>query len=449
MSSASSTETVPRPTTPTSPVVIPTRGHRDIIHEGPRSSGRKERYNASRKSDKSERRARTIHSPDALPPSMAALLAITSIPPPKNIGTRNRSVAEQRLTVNNILQHTGVTEKELSISLGRSPLDFLLSPPDEEDDTVGSENGRESILSTRTMSSESMPSLDDESINEASPSVSSLSTPHSSSMIRGRKSLPSRRLQPLSPPGESVSEDHPLSISDIDVDELDFRVFQKSREKDETKHESGIVSPPRKSAFKSNLTASLRALRYAAKSFSTLTTPMLTPDDFLTRSIISIDPQVPFTDERMPPLLEDTPTPALRRYLNPMTNAPIEAHVPPSLAQTMSATKCTASIQMQTYKISRSAKSVSPSVISRRTQPTSEDVFAEVATGPLARQRDMRENSDFIRVAVMEMLMRKKGKLDDHKPGRARWALPPRKPPTKPYEISEDGVPVRWIAVTQ
>jgi hypothetical protein len=61
----------------------------------------------------------------------------------------------------------------------------------------------------------------------------------------------------------------------------------------------------------------------------------------------------------------------------------------------------------------------------------------------------MRENSDFIRVAVMEMLMRKKGKLDDRKPGRARWALPPRKPPTKPYEIAENGVPVRWIAVTQ
>jgi hypothetical protein len=448
MPSVSLTEAVPRPTTPTSPVVIPFRGHRDALHEIPRSQGRKERHNGRRQSEKSERRARTIHSPDALPPSVAALLAITSIPLQKNNNARARSGAGQRLTVDNILQHTGVTEKELSISLGRSPLDFLLSPPEEEDDIIGSENGRESILSTRTMSSESMPSLDDESINDASPSVSSLSTPHSSSISRGRKSLPSRRLQPLSPPGESVSEDHPLSFSEIDVDQLDFRVFQKTRDQGEEKHDPKIESPRPKSAFKSNLTASLRALRYAAKSFSTLTTPMITPDDFLTRSIISIDPQVPFTDERMPPLLEDTPTPALRRYLNPTTNAPIEAHVPPSLAQTMSATKCTASIQMQTYKISRSAKSTSPSVISRRTQPTPEDAFAEVTAGPLARQRDMRENSDFIRVAVMEMLMRKKGKLDDHKPGRARWALPPRKPPTKPYEIAANGVPVRWIAVT-
>jgi len=443
-----STETIPRPTTPSSPVVIPIRGNYDISHERPRFQGRKERSKGKRHSEKSERRARAIHYPDALPPSVAALLAITSIPLQKNNASKSRSGAGQRLTVDNILQHTGVTEKELSVSLAKSPLDFLLSPPEEDDDTVGSENGRESLLSTRTMSSESMPSLDDESINEASPSLSSLVTPHSRSISRGRKPLPSRRLQPLSPPGEPVSEDHPLSMSEIDVDQLDFKVFQKSQAKDEEKPDIEIESPRRKSAFKSNLTASLRALRYAAKSFSNLTTPMITPDDFLTRSIISIDPQVPFTDERMPPRLEDTPTPALRRYLNPTTNAPIEAHVPPSLAQTMSATKCTASIQMQTYKISRSAKSTSPSVISRRTQSTSDEVFAEVATGPLARQRDMRENSDFIRVAVMEMLMRKKGKLDDQKPGRARWALPPRKPPTKPYEIAENGVPVRWIAVT-
>jgi hypothetical protein len=193
----------------------------------------------------------------------------------------------------------------------------------------------------------------------------------------------------------------------------------------------------------------LKAVRAAARSFSSLTIPMITPDDFLTRSIIAIDPQVPFTDERMPPRLEDTPTAALRRYLNPTTNAPIEAHVPSSLAQTMPATKCTASIQMQTYKFSRAGKSSSPSVISRRTQTTSEEEFADVAAGPVARQRDMRENSDFIRVAVMEMAMRKNGKLDDHKPGRAKWALPPRKISTKPYQIGENGVPVRWIAVTR
>jgi hypothetical protein len=290
---------------------------------------------------------------------------------------------------------------------------------------------------------ESVPSLEDDSTEEASPSLGSLVTPGSLSTIRNRRS---RRVHSLSSPRKSSCEDHPLAASEVEIEELDFRVFHKTLPQEE-KLDTEASTPPRKSAFKSNLTASLRALRSAARSFSSLTAPMIPPDDFLTRSIISIDPHVPFTDERMPPRLEDTPTPALRRYLNPTTNAPIEAHVPSSLAQTMPAMTCTASIQMQTYKVSRSPKTSTPNVISRRTQATTE-VALVASPGPLQRQRDMRENSDFIRVAVMEMLMRKKGKLDDQKPGRARWALPPRKPPTKPYEIAENGVPVRWIAVT-
>jgi hypothetical protein len=67
---------------------------------------------------------------------------------------------------------------------------------------------------------------------------------------------------------------------------------------------------------------------------------------------------------------------------------------------------------------------------------------------PGPRQREMRENSDFIRIAVMEMAMRRRGKLDDQRPGRARWALPPRKVSTRPYEIGTDGVPARWIPTT-
>lgn len=433
-----------RPTTPSSPVVIPARRE---PAQNPRHDTRKERlYHGPKHSGRSERRAQIIHDPSSIPPTVAALLAVTSIPPPKsNSSARRRSGAGQRLTVDAILQHTNVSEKELSLSLAKSPLDFLLSPPDEqdEDDVIGSETGRESLRSTRTMSSDSVPSLDDESISESP--INSLLTPNS----RGRRSLPVRRLLSVSSArSESGSEDHPLSAPDMDLDELDFRVFQRPQENEEKRPEIQLEAPRRKSAFKSNLTSSLKALRSAAWSLSSLAPPMMLPDDFLTRSIISIDPQVPFTDERMPPLLEDTPTPALRRYLNPTTNAPIEAHIPSSLAQTMSATKCTASIQMQTYKISRAARSTSPSVISRRTQTTPEDVFADVATGPVARQRDMRENSDFIRIAVMEMAMRRKGKLDEQKPGRARWALPPRKPSTKPYEVGADGVPIRWIAIT-
>jgi hypothetical protein len=426
-------ESLSRPTTPSSPVKIPPmRGNHDAnqrtqVPKGRRNNGRKPR----------------THSADAISPSVAALLATTKIPTQKQTQSlRHRSGARQRLTVDAILEHADVSEKELSMSLGKSLLDYLLSSPEElQDELTTSENGYESVVSTRTVSCESMPSLDNESVSEVSPSPNFLVTPSS----RGRRSLPTRRIF-SSPPVENALDDHPLSVPEIDIDGLDFRFFERPQPK-EQENPRIQVDPPRESAFKSNLTASLRALRSAAKSFSSLTTPMITPDDFLTRSIISIDPQVPFTDERMPPRLEDTPTPALRRYLNPTTNAPIEAHVPSSLAQTMSATKCTASIQMETYNVSRSGKIRSPNVISRRSQST-EDVFAQVG-GPVARQREIRENSDFLRIAVMEMAMRKKGKLDDQKPGRATWALPPREAPTKAYKRGKDGVPLRWIAHVQ
>ncbi|KAI9049101.1 hypothetical protein LZ554_006949 [Drepanopeziza brunnea f. sp. 'monogermtubi'] len=413
MSSPSTTATPSsRLSTPTAPVVIPVKGQHDATHERSRHG-------------KKEKRMRNVHSPDAVPPSVAALLALTSIPPSR--GSRRQGGQGQRLTVNAILEHTRASEKQSGISLGKSHLHLLLSPPEEDPEVTESETGCESLLSRRTTWSESVPSLEDdgsisEAISEASPSFGSLVTPG----FRGRRTPPKRKqslLLPLSVP----SEDHPLSV--VNVEEMDFRVFRKMGEEQERPDTE--ATPQRKSAFKSNLTASLRALKSAAKSFSSLTTPLITPDDFLTRSIISIDPQVPFTDERMPSL-EDTPTPALRRYLNPTSNPPGEAHV-------------SASIQMQTYKISRTGKSTSPSVISRRTVPTPEE--GTEASVPFIRQRDMRENSDFIRVAVMEMLMRKKGKLDNQKPGRARWALPPRKP-SGPYEISVTGIPARWVSVT-
>ena len=64
------------------------------------------------------------------------------------------------------------------------------------------------------------------------------------------------------------------------------------------------------------------------------------------------------------------------------------------------------------------------------------------------RQREMRENSDFIRIAVMEMAMRKRGKLDDQRPGRAKWALPARRTSAAPYEIGANGVPARWRSIS-
>jgi hypothetical protein len=67
------------------------------------------------------------------------------------------------------------------------------------------------------------------------------------------------------------------------------------------------------------------------------------------------------------------------------------------------------------------------------------------------RQREPRENGDFLRVIVLEMNMRRVGKLDARAAGRARVWLPPRKggpvPPTAAGTGKGRRVPARWVGV--
>ncbi|KAI0480279.1 hypothetical protein GGR56DRAFT_263582 [Xylariaceae sp. FL0804] len=436
------TDAVARPITPSSAVQIPVRPNKqDLTHQ------RKARYHAQaqRQHGSMGRRSRDTHSPDAIPPSVAALLAITNIPPPSRRGNlRQRKPLDSRMTVDSIVPRSRVSEKELSqelqlehvsiSSFERSPMDVLLSPPDEFDEeeaSLVSDSGFTSTFSTHPGSLESVPSLGDSLGTSALPSVDS------ASVSRGRRSRPPRRsLEPVNtPPGELPTD--PLSKRhSLEVDQLDFRVFGTESITTVEKQKPGAI--PHKSAFKSNLTASLRALRSAAKSLSAFTASSIPPDDFLTRSILTIDPRVPFTDERRPPVLEEEPTEAMRRYLNP-TNSPR-----PESRASSPIHSFTASIQMQTYKVQRSKGS--PKGARQPAQPVAPSKAAPAALAlPGPRQREMRENSDFIRIAVMEHLMRKRGKLDDQREGHARWLLPPRKPTPGSYEIGSGGVPSRWV----
>ncbi|KFY48704.1 hypothetical protein V495_01123 [Pseudogymnoascus sp. VKM F-4514 (FW-929)] len=375
--------------------------------------------------------------------AVTSLLANTTIPPPRFKTLTRRNGQTQRLALDAAFSESGDSEKEYSPTLGGSPLDLLLCPLEDvpDIDPLGSDAESPPLLSyisKRTVSEDSVPSLTDNSIGGSYLSFGSSVSPQS----RGKRFLPTRKLEPLASTSGDLPIDHPLSDPELDAWEMDFRVFGDGNK--DSQKQGNLPTLRQKSAFKSNLTASLRALRSAAKSISNMTAPMITPDDFLTRSIISIDPKVPFTDERMPPRLDKMPTPALRRYLNPTTNAPIEAHVHASRPQT-TCSECTASIQMETYnKTSKAPKTGSDAVTSKH----STNASPESCNGPVTRQRDMRENSDFIRVAVMEMRMRKNGKLDENAPGRARWALPPRQLSTGVYEINEGGVPLRWVGVT-
>lgn len=429
-----------RPATPTSPVQIPTtKSNKNVAHP---TSHRSHRKHDQRRHRSNSPCWKDVHSPDGVPPSVAALLAVTTIPPPRR-GLRRSSAKdhEKRLTVESILQSQD-SEKELSLNFIRGPLDVLLSPPEDldDDDLSMGDSLIASPMSTRTVSCESVPSLAD---SFSTDTLSSLETPHSAT--RGRRVRPTRRsLTPVSsPPGER--EEHPLYRRDPDTDELDITVFDPAPEGEDKGGRLGMFRPLR-SAFKSNLTASLRALRNAARSFSTMNMTSIPAEDFLTRSLLTMEPNVPFTDERMPPALDEEPSAAVRRYLNPTQTARLESQATSLAAAPHSS--FTASIQMQTYKVhrSRSAPPGARTPRSNGSQPArgKEAVFS-FPPGP--RQREMRENPDFIRVAVMEMAMRKSGKLDEQRPGRARWALPPRKTSTKPYEIGADGVPSRWVPV--
>lgn len=435
--SATMTATAAQSITPSGAVQIPINKQRHYLQKS-----------SNRTRSSSARRARDLHSPDAVPPAVAALLAITNIPPPKRRKSlRQKEGNDRRMTVDSIVPRSRVSEKDLSrelrwnieedlssASLERSPLEFLLTPPDEleeEDVLLHTESGFASPYSTRTGSYDSLPSLGDSVSSNTISSADFPITPRG-----GRLRCPRRSLEPVTAsPGEQPED--PLSRVAPEQEQLVFGAKPTL-----VTNKQAQPSIPLKSVFKSNLTASLRALRSAARSLSTFTASSVPPDDFLTRSILTIDPRVPFTDERRPPVLEEEPSEAMRRYLNPASN------IRPEARGTSPIRSYTASIQMQTYKVQRSRGT---SRAARQTAQSSSSSKAStvVLLPPGPRQREMRENPDFIRIAVMEHLMRKRGKLDDQREGHARWLLPPRKSVTKPYEIGPGGVPVRWMPISQ
>jgi hypothetical protein len=109
-------------------------------------------------------------------------------------------------------------------------------------------------------------------------------------------------------------------------------------------------------------------------------------------------------------------------------------------------------IQMQTYTRKIPSRSSSKN---RATTNTGPAVVVDVYETPefplLPRQREPRENSDFLRVIVLEMNMRRSGKLDAKSAGHARVWLPPRKCLALGRArgvSSRETVPERWMGVS-
>ena len=317
---------------------------------------------------------------------------------------------------------------------------MLLTPPEEteaEFGSIGSDTTLDGSSFVRSMSKDSMTSIDDESI-------SSLSTESPEERRMNSIGDEKRQLWVSTSLPEDCRADHPL-LSPIVEAKLDLDTVEDKRQ--------APLATARLSKFKSNLTASLRAISSAAKSFSNLAAPAVRQDEYLTRSLLSISSQL--TDERRPILTNHFPDPALRRYLNPTPSRMSAAEFYACRSETRHAEESLrplkASVQLQPYSRRPSASEVATSPPIFMASPAVSSLDEPRVTTTIApRQREPRENSDFLRVIVLEMNMRRNGRLKDAEPGRARLWLPARQSCDVISKKEEEGngqVPRRWVGI--
>ncbi|OQO14429.1 hypothetical protein B0A48_01306 [Cryoendolithus antarcticus] len=388
------------------------------------------------------------HRADALSPSVAALLAMTAIPPPKPHQVRRRRT-DRKMSIDELV-HSWKSDVSLGPVYSSSPsLSVLLeSAHDIDADSTPSATPQtvsRSYPHLRSTSSESMPSLerDDRSVR----SGGSPSTPGS---LRSRRSLQNLRKELVRslPSREDCALDHPLATPECTPDEAeeeDYLFLPTTRP---------ALPPKPKTSFKSNLTSSLQALKAAAiSSIGSLTASSasdyaprrnsMLPDDLLWSHPFLF----PRLSSEIRPEIRGTPTEAQRRYLNPHPLTFEEQETPFQLALhapfLRESHNSAPGIQLQSYS-SGSRGRRKASVSSKGVGSGDEAAFTEAGRG--VRQREPRENSDFLRVVVLEMNMRREGKLEA---GKAKIWLPPRKDGGVEDETgSVKGVPRRWIGVS-
>lgn len=387
---------------------------------------------------------RVVHDPNAISSSMAALCAVTSLPRQISQSTAlraSKSKVGSRIQPGKAELRRGEEKHPLSASSFQA-WNILLSPPSEldvETSSIDSDSALDADQLVRSPSIESVPSLDTD--YGSSPSASTPSTPATLS--------PSPRGTQRKQKGISLSKtenclvNHPLQPHSLtDSFEKDSPVI----------NDLALASPSRttvkpKPSLKSNLTASLTALRSAARSFSDL----VSREEYLARSMVMMAP--PFIDERRPSPSRNTTDPALRQYSNQNNVSPTELHLHhecPHFDEVRN--RCTASIQLQTYeRVPQPSSKASAPPIFTSACSTSEVILGAAAdpySTTIPRQREVRENSDFLRVIVLETNMRRKGSMKDAAPGRARMWLPARQVSKQETQKWEDGVPRRWLPQT-
>ncbi|KAK2799751.1 hypothetical protein FQN51_006677 [Onygenales sp. PD_10] len=439
----------PSPAFPAVPVFIPPRElpHRPSVTP----IKTKPSWNPSQASRKP--RVQSSAGPE-LPPHVSNLLENTTIPLPRTWSSRKRRRFPEANNVEDFssLLFEGIKDKEgdsASCTSRKTSLDILLSPPNELEDDLFTA-GSETPASIRSLSLDSVPSLDND--DDVFTPFSGPVTP-----VLSTHRTPSVRKQRVFSLSEACPEDHPLLASSplcqdpILPDESPSKISADSL--------SSFRSFPKFGAtVKSNLTASLRAIKSAAQSVSNFTAPSVRSEDFLTRSFFSFSPEL--TDDKHPRPMKNTPSPALRRYLNPFTASATDIFIyneSPRGTPTQPA-RCTTSIQMETYDSSTLKRMHRNHTYEDEADDEAEDDDDDIPSSITYRQREPRENSDFLRIVVLEMNMRRNGKLRSDMPGRAKVLLPPRT--SGPYCINIDSsevvtdssaecrTPRRWIPVS-
>ncbi|EEQ90077.1 hypothetical protein RJZ56_006485 [Blastomyces dermatitidis] len=376
----------------------------------------------------------------SVPLHVSNLLEATAIPVPRTWAGRK----QRRLLDYNNAEYLGglFAEGIAGNESGRmvrasrkSSLHVLLSPPNElADDESNLPAGSETPDSVESLSLDSVPSLDND--DDVPTPFSDPATPYFPT-----QRLPFVRKQRLFSPCEACPQDHPLLSSSIPDNHIHI---DETPTKLPAYGSNSFRSLPKLGAtVKSNLTASLRALRSAAQSVSNFTAPSVRSEDFLTRSFFSFSPEL--TDDKHPVPMKNPPSPALRRYLNPLTISAADIHIYSESPRgtPVQPLRCTASIQMQTYsspvvnKVRRNRPFLNPTGADGSHAENSdeyndsdyqdEEGEEDPPQSPAHRQREPRENGDFLRMVVLEMNMRRRGKLRSDIPGRAKVWLPPRK----------------------
>lgn len=430
-----------------------------------------------------------------VPPHVANILEVTAIPVPRQRRVRNSTQRRQQQkqqkqqhqqfqiqeqqkwsSASNAGQPLDSYVQQRSDSLrkrrgsylsegshtSRDFLDLLLSSPDDLNDEASLAGGGCSstcgadTFSLDSVSCSSVPSLERDDDGPDSPD-SQAETP----LSLDRKVYSPKSAIQISE-SQACSDDHPLLFGGEDsVDDLVPEVQSTMSDALPKRH------PKQRSTFKSNLTASLRAIKLAAQSVSQFTAPSLRNDDFLTRSFSSFS--MSSTDDKRPEPMYQPPSPALRRYLNPI-NLHAFSEFPRDHSFNLTEMRQAMPVQMKTYRrsTSQSGKLSTNFPSERLNQPnsfetTGENSHCESATAaapfpppPEMMPRQCRENGEFLRIIVLEMNMRRHGKLRLDSPGRARYMLPPKKSslgyvPTVQYtsqSMSKKQTPDRWVALT-